>query len=79
MESGYTVDKVLDLRGWSCPWCIVKAKSWLRRMEPGQVLEVLTTDPEAQGNFNNALRTGSDRVMAFRKHPEHFQLLIRHG
>ena len=44
-------DRVLDLRGWSCPWCILKAKSLLKRMSAGQILEVLITDPEAQVNF----------------------------
>jgi TusA-related sulfurtransferase len=48
-------------------------------MEPGQVLEVLTTDPTAERNFSTALSRGKDRVMEVREHSEHFQLLIRRG
>ena len=45
MERKGEENKVLDLRGVSCPWSILKAKSELIVMEPGEILEVLTNDP----------------------------------
>ena len=40
-----SVDATLDLRGLWCPLPPLKTVAKLRRMEPGQVLEVLGTNP----------------------------------
>ncbi|MBW1797613.1 MAG: sulfurtransferase TusA family protein [Deltaproteobacteria bacterium] len=77
MKNEYQPDKVLDLRGWSCPWCIVKAKSWLRQMSPGQVLEVISTDPEVQKNFPQVLERGRDRLISVEQHEDYYRLLIQ--
>ena len=73
------IDEVLDLRGWSCPWCIVKAKSWLSRMKPGQILELFGTDPEALKNFPSILRHGNDRIIEVKEFSDYHRLLIRRG
>ena len=72
-------DKVLDLRGWACPWCILKAKSWLVRMAPGQVLEVWCTDPTVQENFPRVLARTTDRVIRWEQRDGHSAVLIRRG
>ncbi len=79
VENEFQSDRVLDLSGWSCPWCIVKTKSWLRRMDPGEVLEVISTDPEVQENFPQILETSRDRVIRMEQHKEYYRLLIRRG
>jgi tRNA 2-thiouridine synthesizing protein A len=72
-------DKVLDLRGWSCPWCILKAKSWLARMDPGQVLEVLSTDPNVLKNFPLVLERTGDRILRMDQADDHFQIRVLRG
>lgn len=72
-------DEVLDLRGWRCPWCIVKAKSWLSRMNPGQVLELLVTDSETLRHFPSILRSGNDEIMDVQHYPDHHRMVIRRG
>lgn len=79
VKNEFQIDRVLDLRGWSCTWCIVKAKSWLNRMEPGQILEVLGTDSETLKNFPSILRNGKDRIIEVKQYPDHHRLLIRRG
>lgn len=39
------IDKVLDASGLACPLPIVKTKKALAGMQPGQLLQVLSTDP----------------------------------
>lgn len=39
------VDKVLDLSGLSCPLPVVMTSETMRKMEEGQVLKVISTDP----------------------------------
>ena len=79
MKNEVQIDRVLDLRGWSCPWCIVKARSWLSRMKPGQILELLGTDPEALKNLPSILKNGNDRIIEVEKYPDYHRLLIRRG
>lgn len=79
MKNEAKIDRTLDLRGWGCPWCIVKAKSWLSRMKAGQILELLGTDPEALKNFPSILKNGNDRIIDVKEYPDHHRLLIRRG
>jgi tRNA 2-thiouridine synthesizing protein A len=72
-------DKVLDVRGWSCPWCILKAKSWLRRMNPGQTLEVLSTDPNVLKNFPLVLERTKDRVIHTDQSDECYRIWVKRG
>jgi tRNA 2-thiouridine synthesizing protein A len=73
------VDKILDVRGWNCTWSILKAKSELKRMEPGQVLEVLGTDSLTLKDFPPILRETDDEVIRVDEGPEFFSLYVRKG
>jgi tRNA 2-thiouridine synthesizing protein A len=77
VENEFKVDRILDLRGWTCPWCIVKTKSWLKRMNPGEILEVISTDPEVQKNFPHVLERSPDQVIRVEQKKDYFRLLIR--
>lgn len=43
--------RVLDATGLECPLPILKTKVELNRMQPGEILQVLTTDPLAPLDF----------------------------
>ena len=42
---------VLDVQGLLCPLPVLKAKKILRALDPGDQLEVMTTDPGAVADF----------------------------
>ncbi|WP_018247336.1 sulfurtransferase TusA family protein [Orenia marismortui] len=44
-------DKVLDVKGQSCPMPIVKTKKKLEELEVGEILEVDATDKGAVNDF----------------------------
>ncbi len=46
-----TVDEHLDVCGLSCPLPLLKAKQALNRLESGQVLSVVCTDPGSVRDF----------------------------
>jgi TusA-related sulfurtransferase len=52
-----------DLRGGSCGWCILKIKSLLKSLEPGQMIEVLVTDPATIQDLTAVLAVGPDRML----------------
>ena len=44
-------DKMLDVRGLSCPMPIVKARQEVNTLQPGQVLKLLSTDRGSVKDF----------------------------
>jgi TusA-related sulfurtransferase len=54
------VDEVLDTTGLLCPLPVYKASIVLKRLEPGQVLELVCTDPGSLADIPVlARRTGN--------------------
>lgn len=53
----------LDVRGAKCPIPIVKAKKEIDTMAPGEVLEVLSTDPGSMPDFRGWVRTAKHAVL----------------
>jgi TusA-related sulfurtransferase/rhodanese-related sulfurtransferase len=54
-----TVDKSIDCKGLSCPMPIVRTKKAIEDMKPGEVLEVIATDPGSVADVKSwAARTG---------------------
>ncbi len=45
------VDRVVDAFGLLCPMPIIKAGAELKKMESGQVVEVIATDPGARSDL----------------------------
>ena len=53
----------LDARGLKCPMPIVKTAQQIKTLAPGQLLEVLATDPGAVADFNAWSRsTGNELI-----------------
>ena len=72
-------DKIIDLRGVSCPWSILKAKSQLTIMEPGEVLEVLFTDPLMFADFHKVLDQSGHHLLNINEQPGFSRLYVRRG
>jgi tRNA 2-thiouridine synthesizing protein A len=47
-SASHRPDRSLDVSGTLCPIPVVRARAELRTMQPGEVLEVLATDPLAE-------------------------------
>lgn len=57
-------DEQIDARGLNCPLPILRAKKALAKLESGQVLSVLTTDPHAAGDFQAFCRQTGNALLA---------------
>ena len=79
MEKETKGSKVLDVRGWSCPWCILKAESLLRLMEPGKVLEVLASDPQVIKDLPSVLKHRDDLLIKVDEESNGYRLYLRRG
>ena len=79
MEKKAEADKIIDLRGVSCPWSILKAKSQLSTMHPGEVLEVLSTDPMMSEDFPKVLGLRGHQLIQIIDQPEYSKLYVLRG
>ena len=79
MEKKSAADNIIDLRGVSCPWSILKAKSQLTIMEPGEVLEVLFTDPLMLKDFPKVLGQSGHHLIDIKEQQEFSRLYVRRG
>lgn len=57
-------DQEIDARGLNCPLPILRAKKALARLESGQVLAVLTTDPHADRDFQAFCQQTGNALLA---------------
>jgi tRNA 2-thiouridine synthesizing protein A len=68
MSTEMKADKVLDLKGLSCPMPIVKINKGIKEVQVGQVVHAITSDPGALADFpawakksgNEILKTEQD-------------------
>ncbi len=56
-------DDVLDCTGMACPLPVVKTSQAIKKIQPGQVLELLATDPGVEPDMKAWTgRTGNELV-----------------
>ncbi len=55
--------KKLDVRGAKCPIPIVKAKKEIDQMQPGEQLEVISTDPGSVPDFKGWAQTSKAAIL----------------
>ncbi|WP_106769118.1 sulfurtransferase TusA family protein [Paenibacillus faecalis] len=56
-------NKVLDATGLSCPMPIVKTKKAMNELEPGQVLEVHSTDQGAKSDLTAWAKSSGNELL----------------
>ncbi len=58
------MDQRLDASGLTCPLPLLKAKQALNRMQSGEILEVLATDPGSVRDFQVFAEQSGHRLLA---------------
>lgn len=53
-----------DARGLKCPLPVLKARRWVKEMRPGDILEILVTDPGAPEDFRHFCDLGGHIFLA---------------
>jgi tRNA 2-thiouridine synthesizing protein A len=70
-------DQVLDCTGLACPLPVVKTSQAIKKIEPGQVLELLATDPGVEPDMKAwSGRTGNE-LLSIGREGDVFHVLIR--
>jgi tRNA 2-thiouridine synthesizing protein A len=70
-------DTLLDAKGLKCPLPVLRARKAMKPLAPGEVLQVLATDPSAVEDFKNFCETTGDDLLESRAEGEVFVFRIR--
>jgi len=70
-------DQVLDCTGMACPLPVVKTSQAVKKMELGQVLELLATDPGVEPDMRAWSRRTGNELISIEKRDSVFHVLIR--
>jgi tRNA 2-thiouridine synthesizing protein A len=63
MSNDIKVDMTLDLKGLPCPMPVVKISQGIKKVEQGQVIEAVTTDPGSLTDFPAWARTSGHEIL----------------
>jgi tRNA 2-thiouridine synthesizing protein A len=72
-----SADQVLDCTGMACPLPVVKTSQAVKKMELGQVLELLATDPGVEPDMKAWSRRTGNELISIDAQDGVFHVLIR--
>jgi tRNA 2-thiouridine synthesizing protein A len=70
-------DQVLDCTGMACPLPVVKTSQAIKKIEPGQVLELLATDPGVEPDMKAWTGRTGNELLGIDRRGDVFHVLIR--
>ena len=70
-------DHTLDAKGLNCPLPILKARKALKDVPPGEILEVLSTDPGSVSDFQAFCRQTGNELMESTTDDSVYRFLIK--
>lgn len=71
------ITQTLDFKGLSCPLPIVKTAKAMKELAPGDVVEVLATDPGSMPDFNAWCRSTGNVLVEASESAGLYRYLIR--
>ena len=72
-------DLTLDAKGLSCPMPLLKTKKFINKIKPGEVLEVLGTDPGSKNDMPGWCERAGHELLATEDEGSFFRFYIRRG
>lgn len=79
MVENITADQTLDCRGLSCPMPLLKTKKALKKMKPGQILEILGTDPGSKNDIPDYTSKHGDEFLGLVEESGYTKYLVKKG
>ena len=77
MQSTQTTPETLDVRGLACPTPVLRTKKALQKLNTGELLSVLATDPGAPKDISALCRQTGHELMEDGKAEGEYHFLIR--
>jgi tRNA 2-thiouridine synthesizing protein A len=68
---------ILDTKGLNCPLPVLRVKKTIKDVKPGEILQVLATDPGAVGDFQAFCKTTGNELVDWKEDAGVFTFNIR--
>jgi len=78
-EAPVVVSETLDCIGLYCPQPLLQTREVMDRLAPGEVLEVLATDPAAEEDLKRFAKRAGHEFLLVEDKGDHKRFLIRRG
>ena len=72
-----TIAKTLDMRGYGCPLPIAKTAQAIRDLAPGELIEVLATDPGSVPDFAAWSRSTGNELVEQTEEGDVYRFVLR--
>ena len=79
MPDGITPDLVLDTSSTLCPVPVIRARQALDKLQPGQVMKLIATDPGSKSDIPSFARTAGYELLSSQQEGKQFVFLLRKG
>lgn len=76
---GDSPDVVLDCTGMQCPLPVIKTAKAMKSLEPGQLMELLATDPGVRPDMTAWTERTGNELVQIDQEGNVFHVLIRRG
>ena len=76
---GITADHTLDAKGLSCPMPMLRTKKEMDKIESGQVLEVLGTDPGSRNDLPGGCERSGHEFLGEKEDSGFIRFYIKKG
>lgn len=73
------MDYILDLRGMIIPFTFLKIMQTLRKIKPGETMEIMVSDPDTRKNFFKVLATFPYEVLNSKDGENLYLIRLRKG
>lgn len=76
-KKGYKPDHVIDCRKLSCPMPVLKTKNAISKMDIGEILEMIATDPGSVKDIQSWTRQTGQELIEIAHEDGHYRFFIR--
>ena len=76
-QGQFRMTTILDAKGLKCPLPVLRARKAMKDVPPGELLQVLATDPGAVKDFAHFCETTGNELVESKQDGEVFSFLIR--
>lgn len=77
MTEETTIDMELDLQGMLCPIPVVKLAQAVKKVELGQVISAVATDPGVLGDIPSWCKTSGNELISLEREGKLFRFTVR--
>lgn len=77
MEEAVKAVRTLDCIGLYCPEPLLQTRVNMDRIQPGEILEILTDDPAAEEDLKRFAKRAGHEVVSYEKNDDHMRFLIK--